>query len=57
MSKLSIKEGVKLQPFGGSTIPFTSESNLSQDVLEYLQKKYPNDITQEKPQKPTTNKK
>jgi hypothetical protein len=47
---LKIKEGVKLFPFGPSkdAEPLTSESILSQDSLEYLKVKFPDDIEEVK---------
>lgn len=50
---LKIKEGVKLYPFGPSkdAEALTSESKLSQESLEYLKLKYPNDIEEIKESK------
>jgi len=42
--KLKIKEGSSIQPYGGNTMAFTSESDLTQDVLEHLKESYPDDI-------------
>ncbi len=56
---LKIKEGVKLFPFGPSkdAEPLTSESKLSQDSLEYLKVKFPDDVVEVKEAKQTLNKK
>jgi len=50
---LKIKEGVKLYPFGPSkdAEALTSESKLSQESLEYLKAKFPNDIEEIKESK------
>ena len=50
---LKIKEGVKLYPFGPSkdAEALTSESKLSQESLEFLKLKYPNDIEEIKESK------
>jgi hypothetical protein len=50
---LKIKEGVKLFPFGQSkdAEALTSESKLSQESLEYLQAKYPDDVEEIKESK------
>lgn len=41
---LKIKEGAELYPYGERCKPFTSESELSQEVLEHLQTRYPDEI-------------
>jgi hypothetical protein len=50
---LKIKEGVELFPFGihKDAEPLTSESKLSQESLEYLQAKYPDDVEEVKESK------
>jgi hypothetical protein len=55
---LKIKEGVKLFPFGPSkdAEALTSESKLSQESLEFLKLKYPNDIEEIKESKQKLNK-
>ena len=50
---LKIKEGVKLYPFGISkdAEPLTSESKLSQESLEFLKVKFPDDVEEIKESK------
>lgn len=47
---LKIKEGVKLYPFGlhKDAEALTSESKLSQECLEYLKVKFPDDVEEVK---------
>ena len=47
-----IKEGVSIAPYGANYTPFTSESELSQDILAHLAESYPNDIVDESGEKP-----
>ena len=55
---LKIKEGVKLYPFGPSkdAEALTSESKLSQESLEFLKLKYPDNIEEIKESKQKLNK-
>ena len=55
---LKIKEGVKLYPFGISkdAEALTSESKLSQESLEFLKLKYPDDVEEIKESKQKLNK-
>ena len=55
---LKIKEGVKLYPFGISkdAEPLTSESKLSQESLEFLKVKFPEDVEEIKESKQKLNK-
>jgi hypothetical protein len=41
---LKIKDGVSILAYGPASNPFTSESNLSQEQLEHLQKRFPDQI-------------
>ena len=41
---LKIKKGSSINAFGHSANPFDEQSELSQEVLEYLQAKFPDDI-------------
>lgn len=41
---LKIKEGAEIFAYGKGVAPFTSESNLSQPILEHLQSRFPDDI-------------
>ena len=41
---LKIKDGVEIWAYGPASNPFTSESNLSQEQLEHLQKRFPDQI-------------
>lgn len=54
---LKIKEGSELFPYGKHLKPFTSESVLSQPILEHLQTKYPEDVEEIKEQKDEKKKK
>jgi hypothetical protein len=51
---LKIKEGAVINPYGREA--FTSESNLTQDVLGYLKQQYPDDIIEVKDEKKSTKK-
>jgi hypothetical protein len=53
INMLKIKEGVELFPFGHSkdAEALTSESKLSQESLEYLKVKYPDDVEEVKESK------
>lgn len=44
---LKIKDGVEIWAYGPSSNPFTSESNLSQDQLEHLKSRFPDEIEEE----------
>lgn len=48
---LKIKEGVEIWAYGPKSNPFTSESNLTQDQLEHLKERYPDEIEEEKESK------
>lgn len=48
---LKIKSGSKIFAYGATCKPFTSESNLSQPILEHLKLRFPNDIEEIKEQK------
>jgi len=58
---LRIKEGSEIYAYGKGCAPFTAQSNLSQEILEHLQSRFPEDIeddrtpaaeeTSEKPKK------
>jgi hypothetical protein len=41
---LKIKDGVKIWAYGPASNPFTSESNLSQEQLEHLKSRFPDEI-------------
>lgn len=41
---LKIKEGVEIRAYGSGCEAFTSESDLSQAILEHLQIRFPDDI-------------
>lgn len=45
---LQIKEGVEIWAHGPSLNPFTSESKLSQEILEHLQTRFPDEIEEVK---------
>ncbi len=42
--ELKIKEGAVIAPYGPQSNSFTSESELSQDVLAHLQSRFPEEI-------------
>ena len=44
---LKIKDGVEIWAYGPKSNPFTSKSNLTQDQLEHLKNRFPNDIEEE----------
>lgn len=41
---LKIKDGVSIWAYGKGSNPFTSESKLSQEQLEHLQQRFPDEI-------------
>lgn len=41
---LKIKDGVSIWAYGRGSNPFTSESNLSQEQLEHLKSRFPDEI-------------
>ena len=41
---LKIKDGIEIWAYGKASNPFTSESQLSQEQLEHLQQRFPDDI-------------
>ena len=41
---LKIKAGAEIFAYGKGGQPFTAESNLSQEILEHLQTRFPDDI-------------
>ena len=41
---LKIKDGIEIWAYGPKSNPFTSESNLSQEQLEHLQTRFPDEI-------------
>jgi hypothetical protein len=41
---LKIKDGVEIWAYGPSSNPFTSESNLSQEQLDHLKSRFPDEI-------------
>jgi hypothetical protein len=41
---LKIKDGVEIWAYGPASNPFTSESNLSQEQLEHLKSRFPDEI-------------
>jgi hypothetical protein len=41
---LKIKDGIEIWAYGPASNPFTSESNLSQEQLEHLQTRFPDEI-------------
>ena len=41
---LKIKDGVEIWAYGPKSNPFTSESNLSQEQLEHLKERFPDEI-------------
>jgi len=41
---LKIKDGVEIWAYGPASNPFTSDSKLSQEQLEHLQKRFPDEI-------------
>jgi len=41
---LKIKDGVSIWAYGKGSNPFTSESKLSQEQLEHLKSRFPDDI-------------
>lgn len=53
---LKIKEGKSIQAYGSNCESFTSKSKLSQEVLEHLKTRFPNEIEQIKEVKNLKNK-
>lgn len=45
---LKIKDGVEIWAYGPASNPFTNESKLSQDQLEHLKTRFPEDIEDDK---------
>lgn len=45
---LKIKDGVEIWAYGPKSNPFTSESNLSQEQLEHLKQRFPDEIEEVK---------
>lgn len=45
---LQIKEGVEILAYGPTSKPFTKDSNLSQEILEHLQTRFPDEIEEVK---------
>ncbi len=45
---LKIKDGVEIWAYGPKSNPFTSESNLSQEQLEHLKQRFPEEIEEVK---------
>lgn len=45
---LKIKDGVNIWAYGPKANPFNSESKLTQDQLEHLKSRFPNDIEEDK---------
>ena len=45
---LKIKDGIEIWAYGPRSNPFTNESNLTQDQLEHLKSRFPDDIEEEK---------
>ena len=41
---LKIKDGIEIWAYGPASNPFTPESNLSQEQLEHLQTRFPDQI-------------
>jgi hypothetical protein len=41
---LKIKDGIEIWAYGPASNPFTSESNLSQEQLEHLKSRFPDEI-------------
>ena len=52
---LKIKEGVKIHAYGHTAGHFDSNSTLSQEILEHLKTRFPDDIEEIKEEKNTTN--
>jgi hypothetical protein len=44
---LKIKDGVEIWAYGPKSNPFTSESNLTQDQLEHLKTRFPDEIEED----------
>lgn len=45
---LKIKDGVEIWAYGHKSNPFTNESNLTQEQLEHLKSRFPEEIEEEK---------
>jgi hypothetical protein len=50
---LKIKDGIEIWAYGPASNPFTSESNLSQEQLEHLQTRFPDQIEEVETEKKT----
>ena len=48
---LKIKDGVKIWAYGPASNPFTSESILSQEQLEHLKSRFPDEIEETETEK------
>jgi len=48
---LKIKDGIEIWAYGPASNPFTSESNLSQEQLEHLQTRFPDQIEEAETEK------
>lgn len=44
---LKIKDGVEIWAYGPGSNPFTNESKLTQEQLEHLKSRFPDDIEEE----------
>jgi hypothetical protein len=53
---LKIKDGIEIWAYGPKSNPFTSESNLSQEQLEHLQQRFPDEIEEVKESKSSKSK-
>jgi hypothetical protein len=51
---LKIKDGIEIWAYGPASNPFTSESNLSQEQLEHLQTRFPDEIEEAEQQEKKT---
>ena len=53
---LKIKDGIEIWAYGPNSNPFTSDSELSQEQLEHLQTRFPDEIEEIKETKSSKNK-
>lgn len=53
---LKIKDGVEIWAYGPKSNPFTSESQLSQEQLEHLKERFPDEIEEVKETKSSKSK-
>lgn len=53
---LKIKDGVEIWAYGPKSNPFTSESQLSQEQLEHLKERFPEEIEEVKETKSSKSK-